>query len=627
LQKQILILFLITKSLFSEDIFFLEDNFEKKTTAGFTEFIKDENKIFAPHQILEFQNLQKTENITFIGIERGLYWSRTTFQNVSKSKKEVILYNILPEMDFINIYVFKDGNLVKSFETGELGNERKTRLSQIKLNFEVGEKLTVVASYENFFLYEIGWTVIGFEDFLNQENWKLMAFGFFIGTGVVLSIASFLMFFVFKDITYIFPFVDLCCNIVHHYGFHGLSHQIANLVNLKIVSLVTWISPIFVLIADIIYVYFLFNLKDKFPRFIRVILLITYFILFSAIHITYIYYYGSDEVIIFTGHFSTLSVAISRILILLFGVYLYVREGGLEKVYFIIAQAFVTVAFAIMAFAFNGFLEFVENSEYVFPVMSQFFIIFILLAQYTKTKNSVTELKQKKEFLLRQSHFSAIGQTIGYVSHQWKSPMTSIGSSISLLETIYIHKKDKFGEYFEKQLPKIKKSLSFMKGTIDEFTNYFSPNLNDDNLLNLSKTLENILNILDAKIVLKNINFSIDINENVKIPKSYEHIFSNIFIVLINNSVDEFKKEETNRIQISVLKNSEQIQIDYLDNAGGIKTTPPEKIFEYFVSSKKSGQGLGLPITKMLVEDRLNGQISVRNRDGGANFIIQARIF
>ncbi|EJF07661.1 7TM-containing protein possibly involved in signal transduction,histidine kinase [Thiovulum sp. ES] len=624
--KYILAILLLSTSLFSET-FYIKDNFQKSTTASFTEFIKDENRSFSPHQILQLENLHKTENITFIGINRGLYWSRTIFQNISKEPQEFILYNILPEMDFINIYVFRNGNLIENIESGELGKDRETRLGQIKLNLEIGEKLTVVASYENFFLYEIGWTIISLNDFINQENWKLMAFGFFVGAGIVLSIVSLLMFILFRDVSYIFPIIYSNLNLVFHYGFYGLGYQLTSYLSAETISLITWLVPVIITAIDLLYIYFLFDLKHKYEEVSRLIFFLSGIVFLSAIHTAIIYNHGTDYIIVLSANILTFSASLGMLGIGGFGIYLYLKEGGVVKIYFIIAQVIIAIAFAIFTFSFHGIGDFNEEIQYIFPIVSEIYIVFILLAQYTKTKTSIDELKQKKEFILRQSHFSAIGQTIGYVSHQWKSPMTSMGASVSLLETMYRHQKDKFNEHFETQLPKMKESLSFMKGTIDEFTTYFSPNLNDDNVLDLNKTLKNILNILDEKILLKNVKIATNVSHDVKILKSYDHIFSNIFIVFINNSIDEFKADGENRISISVFKNEKGIiLVDYLDNAGGIKAKPIESVFEYFVSSKKSGQGLGLPIAKMLVEERLNGKISVQNRDGGANFTVEAKI-
>ena len=127
-------------------------------------------------------------------------------------------------------------------------------------------------------------------------------------------------------------------------------------------------------------------------------------------------------------------------------------------------------------------------------------------------------------------------------------------------------------------------------------------------------------------MILKNVELKLEIEDAFEL-NCYEHIFSNIMMILIDNSLDSFQSATLgNQIKISITKQNKHYQIDYRDNAGGIKIKPIEKVFEYFISSKEDtntkGHGMGLAIAKMLVEDRLKGKISVKNRDNGVLFRI-----
>ena len=128
---------------------------------------------------------------------------------------------------------------------------------------------------------------------------------------------------------------------------------------------------------------------------------------------------------------------------------------------------------------------------------------------------------------------------------------------------------------------------------------------------------------MSAKIILKNANITLDIAEDLEII-NYEHIFSNIILVLIDNSLDEFYDKNDNQIIISIITNKDKNILTYRDNAGGIKIKPIEKVFEYFVSSKgdSQGHGIGLSMVKMLIEERLDGTISVQNSEDGVEFEI-----
>ena len=168
----------------------------------------------------------------------------------------------------------------------------------------------------------------------------------------------------------------------------------------------------------------------------------------------------------------------------------------------------------------------------------------------------------------------------------------------------------------------MKRSLELMKKSIDEFSNFYKTK-NKKEEFSLIDSISNVSEILSQKITLKNVEIKYELEKNFSIY-SFEHIFSNIFLVLIDNSLDAFTKNQDNLITISAIKKNKKIIITYKDNAGGIKIKPIESVFEYFVSSKKNKKlsGIGLAVVKMLINDRLKGEISVKNDDFGVVFTI-----
>ena len=160
-----------------------------------------------------------------------------------------------------------------------------------------------------------------------------------------------------------------------------------------------------------------------------------------------------------------------------------------------------------------------------------------------------------------------------------------------------------------------------MKKSIEEFLNFYTSKVHSE-LFSPKQTIGEVIHILNSKTILKSVAIQINIDNALKI-KANEHIFSNIMMILLSNSLDEFEKNKENKIKISINIIDNFVQVIYKDNAGGIKIEPIEKVFEYFVSTKEQdGNGMGLAITKLLVEDKLGGSISVKNIDGGVEFEI-----
>jgi C4-dicarboxylate-specific signal transduction histidine kinase len=290
--------------------------------------------------------------------------------------------------------------------------------------------------------------------------------------------------------------------------------------------------------------------------------------------------------------------------------------------YYISGQIIIVVAVIINTLAIFNIIEFHNYYRYIITLSVMVDVILLFIAQSLKTQKHLSELYQAKVMLLEQSRFTSMGQAIGHMTHQWKHPLTLIGTSVTLLETILRHDKDNTLIYLEKELPSITHSISHMKKTMMELSHYYSGKL-ERKTFSPRESINNSIALLSAKSTLKNAKITMDIAEDVKI-NNYEHIFSNIIIVLIDNSLDEFKYQNDNQIHISIKSYEKHNILTYKDNAGGIQIEPIEKVFEYFVSSKgeSQGHGIGLAMVKMLVEERLDGEITVENSDDGVVFEI-----
>ena len=101
--------------------------------------------------------------------------------------------------------------------------------------------------------------------------------------------------------------------------------------------------------------------------------------------------------------------------------------------------------------------------------------------------------------------------------------------------------------------------------------------------------------------------------------------FTHAMLNLILNAKEalEESRPDAPTITIQIIKEDKSCTIMVSDNAGGITLEPIDTIFDWHVSSKENGSGIGLHITKTIIEKRLNGSITVENKDNGACFIIK----
>ena len=173
-------------------------------------------------------------------------------------------------------------------------------------------------------------------------------------------------------------------------------------------------------------------------------------------------------------------------------------------------------------------------------------------------------------------------------------------------------------------LKKSDKMIEFMSNTIDDFRNFYKPDKKKEDFL-VSTACEKAINIIDATLENLGINLILNIKDDKKIF-GYPTEFSQVILNIISNAKDILIEKEIKNPKIQIDINAKGVLsiITIKDNAGGIKQENLELIFDPYYSTKDSskGTGLGLYISKLIIERNMGGELSVYNDDEGAVFKI-----
>ena len=233
------------------------------------------------------------------------------------------------------------------------------------------------------------------------------------------------------------------------------------------------------------------------------------------------------------------------------------------------------------------------------------------------------ELIVKDEMLVTQSRQAAIGNMIGMIAHQWRQPlgiMSMIANNVELDIALDIPVENKA---LKSDLGEIHKQIQYLSDTIDDFKNYFKPNKEKLSTL-VSDVMEQSLNLIGHSLI----NYSVVIDKTYNVETKID-IFPNelmqVFINIINNAKDAIVSNNIQKptISINIFEDDKNIVITIADNAGGIPDDVLDKIGELYFSTKgTNGTGLGMYMSKTIVEKHLNGSLQWENRDKGAMFKI-----
>ena len=233
------------------------------------------------------------------------------------------------------------------------------------------------------------------------------------------------------------------------------------------------------------------------------------------------------------------------------------------------------------------------------------------------------EAKEKERILVHQSKLASMGEMIGSIAHQWRQPLTQLSSVLVLVELKYERGKLTLKELRE-SIHQSQEQIEFMSKTIDDFRNFFKPNKQKD-FFSPYKSVQSALSLISSSFENYNIKVNLKFEDEVLI-NGYESEFSQVILNILSNSKDAFiEKQIANPIiTVTISKEDKNSKIVLCDNAGGINLIPIEKVFEPYVTTKhaSSGTGIGLYMSKNIIEKSMNGSLSVSNNKNGVCFEI-----
>ncbi len=556
-----------------------------------------------------------------LGYIDGFAWSKVEL--TSQINKNIVLINPKININIIDVYIYEDDILIQSHNLGNYRtvsqNAISSKFTNFKLELKANKKYTIISKLQSKSPIDASWFISYDNIFLSFIMYDILFWGLFFGFILSLIVYNISIYSSLKNTKYIaYSFHGLTA-LLFQSSTNGIFYQFGVYSNPIIFNSVSWLFAQLSLLSILWFLILFFNTKKTMPT-IHKILLTLLFVIFLMLCL-FIYSFFNVEVINMVRAFTKpLSLFV---LLFTFGVAIYGFKKEIEGAFYYLLGHGLFL-FGLFYQQFGGVINQETNlfSIYIVAIGILFDVLFLSLALGQKLKKLKYEKERSQKLLISQSGFSAIGRTIGNLSHQWKIPVSRMGSLITQIEAILWMKDKKLKDELDEIIVSLRTTLSFMQNSINEFNNFYI-NSNEKCEFNLSTEIENILNLLSAKIMYTNCNIEKQLDENIKLI-GHKNAFANICLIIIDNALDIIKQRNISqgKIIISLREQNNKITLIIEDNGGGIEIKPIDKIFEVFVSDKKNGHGIGLAMCKILIEDKLEGTISVSNNEFGAAFSI-----
>jgi PAS domain S-box-containing protein len=239
----------------------------------------------------------------------------------------------------------------------------------------------------------------------------------------------------------------------------------------------------------------------------------------------------------------------------------------------------------------------------------------------TKEVELQHQLQQKQEMLLWQSRFASLGQMMASIAHQWRQPLTELNLSLYNLKKAALEKDYNAVIALHSDTKKIIQSMS---QTIDDFQNFFRPG-KEKEAFPAHVSLDNALALLTKVLHKEAIVLRRDVDESVTIV-GIQNELTQVLLNLLQNAKDALVAHRSTQrnITVTVARKDGHAIIAVEDNGGGVPNTIKGQIFEPYFTTKHTSQGtgLGLFMSKLIVEKSLNGTLVLDDGDSGARFSV-----
>ena len=238
-------------------------------------------------------------------------------------------------------------------------------------------------------------------------------------------------------------------------------------------------------------------------------------------------------------------------------------------------------------------------------------------------KEQLNVLREKDRQLQYQARLAKMGEMLSMIAHQWRQPLTAISATTSyMFGKLVVDEFDR--DEFIDELQHIEDYSKHLSKTIDDFRNFFKPNKQKE-YTTLEAIINTTLDIVNPILSNNNISVKMDYRCNETIH-SYANEIGQVVLNLIKNAEDVLveKKIRIPIINIKTYKTNNSAVFEISDNGGGISEKIIEKIFDPYFTTKttQNGTGVGLCMSKTIIQDNCKGSLNVKNGNEGAIFLV-----
>jgi len=593
---------------------------KEKLTIESSYYLTTENLTLEQIKKIEEFIPSKGENL---GVVNQNVWIKIDIKNSSQQALTRVLQFTFPYMDDISVY--KENGVEKYGRT----NNYNTHIHSIENNaFKVALK-----AFENKTVYvkiTSSYTIKTFFEDFNEEEYLEDIFSkkglFYFCYGILFSLIIYNFFIWFstrkREFLYyvVFHFL-LLAGILSWSGF-GFEYIWPTFPLLNYYSYGIIVNLI--IGFQILYVIYYLDTEQSLPKITFSLKLLSQIVFFFAL---------TSPVVDLTLLYEITATATTLVLLFITIYLAFIKKQILA--FYIFASQFLLISANLLLTLSD--LQIIEGSfwidySYIWGASIEIILMsFALSYKYKELEKQKTIEEQKRvrteQMLIDKQKLSSIGENFNHLVHQFRQPLSQINSIVCLLSLQFEDKKVTHA-MIEKNLYNIEYQTSYLSKTLEYFRNFTSPDESIEEFF-LSDFIARVTIMMESVLKRENISFQTNFDKNILL-KTNETQLLQIMSVIITNAKDAFMEKEIQNpeIVLKIFEEESLLHITISNNAGAIEPSVIDKIFDPYYSTKKNteGTGLGLYITKLIVESKLNSTISVGTQGEWTTFTIRMNL-
>jgi two-component system sensor histidine kinase EvgS len=237
-----------------------------------------------------------------------------------------------------------------------------------------------------------------------------------------------------------------------------------------------------------------------------------------------------------------------------------------------------------------------------------------LLAQ--EVKKATEEIVTQRTMIREREKLAVLGEMIGVIAHQWRQPLNSLALSLQNLKYRY-RDGEVNEEYIDRFVGKNLDRINFLSQTIEDFRNFFHARKGKESF-SVREAIKAVFSIYSLDLRKNSIDFDGIEGEDFGIY-GIKSEFQQVILSLIANAKEALEqKEGARRIRVRLRGR----QVIFEDNAGGVEEEQLDRLFEPDFTTKPGGTGIGLYISREIIEKKFGGKIRAEKGENGLRLIL-----